>query len=136
MAGDPVGAEREARIAAELATPSLRPLAQSVLSQVLLALGRTDEALVEATDALEGLEALGEMEEGEAYLRLAYAEALLARASTEEARRDAALAVAHARDRVLAQAANISDLRRRAGFLDRVPENARILALSRQLLGE
>src|SRR5206468_2147927 len=96
------------------------------LAQVLLAQQRGGEALGAAREAIDLLDSLGTIEEGEARLRLVYAEAL-------QAERDprAGSAILDARDRLLEQAQKIGDASLRASFLERVGENARTLQLAR-----
>jgi tetratricopeptide (TPR) repeat protein len=127
LAGDLAPAENEARAAADLlkAAPPLRAAAVAVLSRILLASGRAAEALETAREAYAQLEALGSLEEGEATVRLAYAEALSAAGQTTEA---AGVLVA-AREHLLARAAKISDATWRGRFLTQVPDNARTLEL-------
>jgi tetratricopeptide (TPR) repeat protein len=128
--GDLAAAEQEARAAAQLlaAAPPLRPAAVAILSRVLLAAGRTAEALDAARDAYRELETLGSLEEGEATVRLAYAEALTRSGDVAEA----AKVLTSAREQLLARAAKISDLVWRERFLTQVPDNARTLALAPQ----
>ena len=87
--GDLVAAESEARAAKEMlaAAPPLRAAAGAILARVLLAADRTAEALEAAREAYAQLEALGSLEEGEATVRLAYAESLRAAASISLAAR-------------------------------------------------
>ena len=84
-----------------------------------------------AREAFATMERLGGIEEGEALVRLAYAEALWAGGDREAARR----AIEEARARLLARAARLGDEALRGRFLDRVEENARTLALSAAWLG-
>jgi hypothetical protein len=72
------------------------------------------------------LERLGEIEEGESMVRLAFAEALEQSGSRDDARR--ALAIAH--QRLLARAERIEEPAWRNRFLRAVPVNARIFALA------
>jgi tetratricopeptide (TPR) repeat protein len=132
LAGDPPAAEREARRAAELlsATPQLLCVAQAALSQSLLAQGRLDDGMTAAAAASAQLQELGSAEESESRIRLCWAEALHAVGRTAEAR----TAVAAARERLLAQATGIGREAWRVSFLERVPENARILQLAREWL--
>ena len=132
LAGDDVAAETWARRALSLAgDASMRAFSSAVLSQALLVRGEVDEALEQARAAVALLDG-GTVEEGEARIRLAHAEALEAKGLHAEARR----AIAKARARLLERAACISDLGLRGGFLWRVAENAYTLALARQWLGE
>jgi hypothetical protein len=72
----------------------------------------------------------GELEEWESLIRLAHAEALQAIGDAGRA----AAALADARKGLLARAEKIADADLRRSFLERVPENARILALAEELL--
>jgi tetratricopeptide (TPR) repeat protein len=80
-------------------------------------------ALAEATRAIELVETHGRPEEGEAAVRLAYAEALHASGAVDKARR----AIADAAHRLRIAAAKISDPERRRTFLECVVENAATL---------
>ncbi|WP_437957752.1 protein kinase [Sorangium sp. So ce119] len=126
-AGDVAGAEAEARRAVamlEVARPLL-PYALATLADALLAGGRRDEALAEARRAAEILREIGQLEEGEALVRVVHAEALWATGDREGAR--AALAEAEAR--LEERAGKIADPAWRASFVERVPEHARTAAL-------
>jgi tetratricopeptide (TPR) repeat protein len=127
-AGDYAGAEREAAAAtATLAgAPSLQVAALGVSSRARLARGDAEGALEAGRAAHEALERLGEIEEGESMVRLAYAEALEQSGGRDDARR--ALAVAH--QRLLARADRIEEPAWRGRFLHAVPVNKRILALA------
>jgi serine/threonine protein kinase/tetratricopeptide (TPR) repeat protein len=122
-------AEREALCAVDLVASlygGLRAAALAVLASVRLARGHADGALAAAAEAMEVLERLGGLEEGESLSRLTYAEALHATGDASTAR----AVIAAARERLLARADRIGDPASRASFLERVPENARILALA------
>ncbi|KYF67942.1 serine/threonine-protein kinase PknK [Sorangium cellulosum] len=126
-AGDVAGAEAEARRAVamlEVARPLL-PHALATLADALLAAGRRGEALAEARRAAEILREIGQLEEGEALVRVVHAEALWATGDREAAR--AALAEAGAR--IEERAGKIADPAWRASFVERVPEHARTAAL-------
>jgi tetratricopeptide (TPR) repeat protein len=125
---DPGAAEREARAAAEalVAAAPLRAGALAVLARALLAQGRAAEALEAAHEAFSLLETLGTIEEGEALVRLVYAEALAANGKQPEF----IAAVSAARDRLLTRAAKISDPVWRERFLTSVPDNAQTLSLA------
>jgi tetratricopeptide (TPR) repeat protein len=124
LAGDPDGAEREARAALALAstTPGGRARALGFLSRVLLARGDTAGALAAAEDAARLLDDLGRIDEGESTIRLALAEA---RAASGDAAR-AGEALEKAARRVRERAATIGDARRRERFLA-IAENAETL---------
>lgn len=126
--GDLEGAHREAFAAVDLlvAAPPLRPAAEAILSRVLVAQGQTDEGLRVAHSAYSKLEELGSVEEGEATVRLAYAEALRAAGRMEEA----GFVLQAARKALLERAGKISDATFRERFLSRVPDNARTLVLA------
>ena len=128
--GELSDAEREARTACELLkkNPGLRASALADLARVLLSQGHAGEALASAREASELLESLGQLEEGEALVRLAHAECLHAVGDL----RAAASVITAAEQRLRARAEGIADLRRRESFLARIPENARTLALARQ----
>jgi hypothetical protein len=71
--------------------------------------------------------ALGQWaEEGDALVRLTYAEALEAAGQHEPARK----AIAEARDAIAWRASKIDDPALRTSFLEKVPENARTLELA------
>jgi eukaryotic-like serine/threonine-protein kinase len=99
----------------------------AILSRTLLAQGRFDEALRAASDGLDELRRLGGIDDGEAIIRLTYAEALWATGDREGARE----AILAARQRLEERARRISDLALRESFLERVPENAATLRLAR-----
>jgi hypothetical protein len=103
-----------------------------MLALVLLAYGRYSDALAAAREAMGLLASIGKVEDGEALVRVVYAEALHTTGHHEAAR----AAIADARDRLLAAAARIDDSRYRESFLHNVPENARTLHLARVWLGE
>ncbi len=97
--------------------------ALATLAEVYRARGDVDAALVAAGQAMRLCDELGEIEEGEAAVRLAWAEALAAAGRTEEA----ALAFRSAAARLKARADRISDRILRQCFLENVPDNARTL---------
>jgi tetratricopeptide (TPR) repeat protein len=130
-AGELERAEAEARQAAAdfEGYPPSRPHALAQLARVLLERGRAEEALTHAESAMSMLRA-GPVDDGESTVRLMFAEAL--RATGREA--EGALALREAHERLRARAALISDASLRERFLSDVPENARTIALARQLL--
>jgi eukaryotic-like serine/threonine-protein kinase len=133
LESDLESAEIEARAAAvRLATiRPLRAFALGVLSDVLRRRGHAEAALGAAREGMELLLATGGMEEGEASLRLAYAEALLANENLP-----AALdAIDVARRRLTARAVCIADPALHQSFCANVPENARTFELARAWLG-
>lgn len=70
-------------------------------------------------------------EEGEALVRLVYAEALIAGGKES----NFCVVITEARERLLTRAAKISDLRWRERFLSQVPDNAQTLALALRAAG-
>ncbi len=129
--GDAAGAEQEARAAADLlvAVPPMRPYAFAALAEALALQAREEEALAAAREAMDQLHALGGVvEEGEALVRLTFAEALRT-AGDEVGARDA---ITRARDRLLERAGPIGDPMLRQSFLEGVSEHARTLARARE----
>ena len=124
---DAPGAEAEAmRVADNPATPApLRPGALAAAARARLAQGRIPDAVSAATEAAGLLTALGAVEDFEAMIGLAHAEALFA--SGDAAAAEAA--IAEAARRVLARASRLQEATR-VRFLSLVPDNARCLALA------
>jgi serine/threonine protein kinase/tetratricopeptide (TPR) repeat protein len=120
-------AEEEARSAATVlaSAPPLRAEALSHLARVLLMQGRSTEALAAAQQASELLQAGVGSESGESIVRLALYEAQLANNEP-----GAAKTLQEARARLLQRAEQLQNDLWRESFLSRVPENARIMALS------
>jgi tetratricopeptide (TPR) repeat protein len=127
-AGDLEGAEREARAAAEALSGAAAMVgdALAMLSEVQRARGAGAEALETAGRAMAALEKAGKTAIGEAAIRLAHAEALLATGDRDAAR----AALATARERLAARAGTIHDAELRRGFLENVAENAATAGLS------
>ena len=128
-AKDLVLAEAQARRAVDLHAelPPARAGSLAMLARTLLEQGRADDALELAMEAHALLEGLGAIEEHEALVRLAQAEALAAAGRTDEARG----ALASAQARLLQRAGAIRRPEWRDGFLHRVRDHARTLALAR-----
>jgi tetratricopeptide (TPR) repeat protein len=127
LAGEPERAEgvcREALAGIDDPTP-LRSMVLATLAAALLALGRAGDALEEASEAMCILEELGEVE-GETFIRLTYAEVLAATGDHTEA----TVVLRGLLKRLEVRAAAMDDAVLRRGFLERVPENARCLALA------
>jgi len=131
LAGDYARAEHYASAAVTTweTAPSVRPFAIALLARALLAQGREAEALVSARDANAQLESLGVVDDGEATIRLALAECLIATRDTAPARE----VLAKAANRILASAEAIEDPASQESFLTRIPEHRRILELARDL---
>lgn len=130
IAGDAEEAARQVKEALRLGRefPPLRAGALAIEARIELELGRIEDALARAEEAMRILRRLSHMEEGETTVRLTYARCLYSAGRREDARR----AVFEARERVLAEAQMIRDPGLRTSFLVRVPENSRILALARR----
>jgi tetratricopeptide (TPR) repeat protein len=110
----------------EGATPT-KAYALACLARIRVRQGRADEAHAQAQAAMAMLEEMGGVDEGEAMIRLAHVEGLLGVGREAEAK----AALGRARDRLLERAALIRSAALRTSFLERVPENARTLALAR-----
>jgi tetratricopeptide (TPR) repeat protein len=123
--GDPGAAEAEATIAAALLAgrPALCAYALATRARLKVAAGRAADARADAAEAARALAA--GVEAGESAIHLAQAEVLDALGDRAAAR----AAIRAARDALQARAAALDDATRRA-FLEKVPDNARILALA------
>jgi tetratricopeptide (TPR) repeat protein len=130
MAGDHARAEYYARTAAETlaGVPASRPFALALLARALLAQNRQSEALRSAREAYGQLERLGVVDDGEATIRLALAECLIAAGDMLAAHE----VLDKAATRILASAEAIDDPAVRESFLARIPDNRRILELARK----
>lgn len=107
--------------------PAIRARALAVCALAQLSLGGAALALESSREALKLLEDNGGAGEGESLLRLTHARALHKSGHVEEA----SLKIRQARHRVLALAERLEDPRHKQCFLEQVPENVRILKLSR-----
>ncbi len=127
-----VEAAREAArlVAEQRAVPARAASALALLARLAIAEGRVDEALTLSEQASE-LASKGGLEEGEALVRLARAEALWASGD----RAGAVVAITAARDRLLEGAAKLTDPAWRKSFLENVEENADTLARAKEFLG-
>ncbi|MDI1451834.1 serine/threonine-protein kinase [Polyangium sp. 6x1] len=121
-------AEREARAACQLlvGVPYWRGGAATTLASVLLAQERAVESLRVLDDTAAERKAIGGCGPHEMRSRLIRAEALDATGDHEGAR----AVLLETRDLLLSRAAKIEDPELRRSFLENIPENARILALS------
>jgi predicted ATPase len=131
LASDYSRAEHYARSAAKTLAdvPASRPFALALLARSLLAQGRPAEAVLSARDAYAQLESLGGVDDGDATIRLALAECLIAAGDSLAARG----VLDNAASRILASAEAIEDTASRESFLARIPEHRRILELAREL---
>jgi tetratricopeptide (TPR) repeat protein len=126
--GELADAEREGRLALELVGTSTEAiLAPGVLSRIVLARGDARLALELADSAMRRMEAVGGLSEGDALVRLARAEALLASGQDTLAHEVLSLA----RDRLLTRVAEIGEAPHRRALLEQVPEHRRTLELAR-----
>ncbi len=113
------------------AHPPLRAALAAGRARLLLRRDAVDDALALAGPAHDRIEAGAIILEGEAMIRLAWAECLAA-----AGRRDAAAAVAFvAAQRLRTRARRLGDPAWAASFLERIPENAATLALAAKLEG-
>ncbi len=128
LASDLDRAEAEAVRAADVlrVTPPGLSYALAVLAQIRLAHGETALAPLAAQEAMEILEGLGVIEEGESAVRLALAEALWAAGRPGEARE----VILAARRRLEERARRMTDSVVRLSFLAQVPDNARTVELA------
>ena len=131
LAGDYRRAEYLARAAMMTWATVLpnRPFAVALLARALLAQGRLTEALPHARAAFAQLETLGVVDDGEATIRLALAECLIAAGDQPAAQE----AVATTAQWLRARAETIDDPAMRESFLTRIPEHRRILELAREI---
>jgi tetratricopeptide (TPR) repeat protein len=132
-AGDTSGAEKAAASAIEdtRAHPPARATALAAMAAVQLARGENAEALRAANRAMAQLQLLGDVNEGEALVRVTYAEALRAAGQP----RAAAEAIRAAQQRLEARAAALGDPRFRECFLASEESSLRTAALYRELVG-
>jgi tetratricopeptide (TPR) repeat protein len=130
----PKEAEEQAHRAVVLLhdAPSLHATALAILGLTVLERGRADEGYAFAKQGMDVFIEAGGVIEGEALVRLAYAEGLEATGHHEAAR----AAITVARDRLLARAEKIQDPLYRRGFLDRIREHALTLSCAGEWLKE
>jgi tetratricopeptide (TPR) repeat protein/tRNA A-37 threonylcarbamoyl transferase component Bud32 len=121
---DPAGALQEAdrAIALSSSAPGTHAVALAARADAVLAQGRPMEARQAAIEAMSVLQSIGQLDEGESYLRLVHVRALEAAGAPAEA----LAAIREARDRVLQRAARIENLEWRDSYLQ-ISENGEIL---------
>jgi predicted ATPase len=131
MSQDYSAAEQYARAALHTVetNPALRPFAVALIAQSVNSQGRHGEALLLARDAFVQLESIGKVQDGEAVIRLVFAECLIASSEVDGARPVIEKSV----ERLLAQAGAIRNLEWRRSFLTRIPEHRRILVLAHNM---
>ncbi|MET0592627.1 MAG: AAA family ATPase, partial [Polyangiaceae bacterium] len=129
LGGDAPRAEREAAAAIVLLekAPPMLVCALAARARALLCVGRGEDALRDAESAVAILDKLVRVEEGEAAARLVFAESLAACGQSAAA----AVAIAIARERILARSAEMHRADWKQSFLERVTDNVRTLELSR-----
>jgi eukaryotic-like serine/threonine-protein kinase len=110
--------------------PAALLVAFATRAQVRLRAGDAPAALEDARAALDGLELLGQVQEGESLIRLTWAEALAAAGRQDEAR----VAILVAQRWLTVRGNQVVDQSLRASFREHVHENARTDALARQWL--
>jgi eukaryotic-like serine/threonine-protein kinase len=127
--GELGAAEEHARAAAAIFadTPPARAGALAALALCQAGSGAIDAALENAGEAMGVLRSFGGIEEFESLVRAAYVEALRAAGDEHAAR----VALREALERLNARAAAIDDPALRRSFLERVPDNRRLVELGR-----
>ena len=121
-------AARDALAVAEVPAPT-HALNLGILAEVLLARRQVPAALAAAEEGFGLLATLGAIDDGEAIVRLVYAEALLENGQRELGARS----LDDARTRLLKKAETMASPHWRALFLTRVPENARTILLAKNV---
>jgi serine/threonine protein kinase/tetratricopeptide (TPR) repeat protein len=106
--------------------PGIQAYALATLAGLLLIQDKPEAALLSAQRAMDTLDRLGGVEEGESQIRVVYASALYSAGKHEEALRR----IREASARLHERAGRISDMRWRRSFLEEIPENARTLRLA------
>ncbi len=130
LAGDVEAADHKVKEALDAdAGEPLVALALATSARVDLARGLPEEAFDAASRALDILERLGGVDEGESLIRLVHAEAAFALGRVDTAR----AGMAFARERLLERADKIKDGVLRLGMLACVPDNTRILTFASEL---
>ncbi|HSO36558.1 MAG TPA: hypothetical protein VLT33_28730, partial [Labilithrix sp.] len=118
-------AAEEAKLALPLleGAPPYRAAALGLIALMRIDAGDAEGAYQAGVEAMRLLEACGGTVEGEAIIRIGHAEGLRARGDLAASR----VAIAAARDHLLARAAKIKSLELRRGFMERLQEHGRIL---------
>ncbi len=129
--GDAAAAEVDAAASAQIlvSIATSRADALGTRARALLELGRNDEALVASTEAFGVLSSLGSVDDGDVRIRLAHVEALLANGRTSEG----SALLAETAERLSMRTRKLDDAHLRQCFLERVPENVRLMSLAREL---
>jgi hypothetical protein len=122
------GAEKAIVRALEIVhgSPPMRAWCLATKAEIKRREGHFLEARELAREALDMLDQLGFLDEGDSLVRLAWAEALRATGDEQGFR----AAILEAKETLLKRASAIKDDARRKSFLENVPENARTLELA------
>ena len=122
LRGDLAAAEAEARTAIDVPSisPAISAYARAKLAAILLDRGQVWDAFEQAKKAMDTLELLDGVEEGEALIRLVYVMAL----DATDRPRSANERLAGARQRLLDRVERISDPELRKSFTNNIPEHA------------
>jgi serine/threonine protein kinase/tetratricopeptide (TPR) repeat protein len=125
LAGDKEGALNMANRALDVSegAPAVRAYALALMAGIAIAKNNETEALKYSQEAIEILNRLDGIEEGESLIRWTHALAL--RASGQD--KEAETYIREARNRLLKRADRISDPRWRQSFLEQVNDNARVM---------
>jgi len=129
---DEAFAMAEQAIAVSEGVPAVRACALAVLAGIAITKNDESAALAKATEAMQILDRLEGIEEGESLIQWTYALALRVNGQEGEAHRR----IAEARRRLQRRADRISDPRWRQSFLEQVPDNARVMEFAAIWLGE
>lgn len=134
LAGEKDGALEMAKRALDVSegAPAVRAYALALMAGISIAKNQESEALALSGEAMDILNRLEGIEEGESLIR--WTRALALRAAGKDA--DAAKEIIEARDRLLKRADRISDPRWRQSFLEQVNDNARVMEFASSWLGE
>ena len=109
--------------------PTLRPFGLALFARARLAQGFVAEGLALAKEAYLAIESKSQVEDGEATVRLAQAEALVAAGRCHEA----VVVVSEAMLWLQRRAQTLDDPAMRLSFLDRIPEHRRLRELAAEL---
>ncbi|MRG93812.1 serine/threonine-protein kinase [Polyangium spumosum] len=112
--------------------PAVRACALALVAGIKIVQNNVREAFTKATEAMQILDRLEGIEEGESLIQWTYALALRVNGAEEEALRR----ITEARRRLQKRADRISDPRWRQSFLEQVPDNARVMEFAAIWLGE
>ncbi len=129
-------AAADAAILAAESYPALLAHALGVKAAACVAAGRTQQALRPATDGMELLAQHGGAGEGESLLRLTHALVLAEEGVSTPRGAASRKAMKDARDRIAGLAERLTDPRYKKGFLEAIPEHARILQLGSEWLDD